>query len=198
MIVKEGFGELKLLSTESMVLILWWDLHSAIIWPLVQYLIPLIQLLCLFSISYFLHPHCHLHSPTSSWHNQQTTMLTLEISSSGYGGHIVGDGRDVGVEVQFLEHTSPEKEAQQCSSFPVKKWTYWNLLLTYGNLVVVSLLYYKNIGTKLSIFQYICIDHHGSSWDLLSMSLVLNYYPEKGGLLCNNRLEELITYCHLW
>ena len=145
MIVKEGFGGLKLLSTESMVLILWWDLHFAIIWPLIflclhhclhhclllhlyhlwwaeslQYLIPLIQLLCLFSISYFLHPHYHLHSPTSSWHNKQSAMLTLEISSSRYGGHIVGDGRDVGVEVEFLEHTSPEKEAQQCSSLPVK------------------------------------------------------------------------------
>ena len=35
MIVNEGFRGLKLLSTKSMVLILWWDLHFAIIWPLV-------------------------------------------------------------------------------------------------------------------------------------------------------------------
>ena len=59
-------------------------------------------------------------------------------------------------------HQSLSSVRSQC---PSEKWTYWNILLTYGHLVFISLLYFKNIGTKLSIFQYICIDHH--RWQLL-------------------------------
>ena len=74
---------------------------------------------------------------------------------------------------------------------PSEKWTYWNLLLTYGNLDFVSLSYYKNINNKSSIFQNITIDD--SSWDLLSTSPVLKLLSQKGSLLCNNRLQEQIT-----
>ena len=77
---------------------------------------------------------------------------------------------------------------------PSEKWIYWNMLLTYGNLEFVSLHITRILTTNhlfFRIFTYVTIDD--SSWDLLSTNPVLKLLSQKGSLLCNNRLQELIT-----
>ena len=55
---------------------------------------------------------------------------------------------------------------------PSEKWTYWDLLLTYTNLVFVHFyvpVYYGNFCIKPSIFKYIHID---STYDQLLQSII--------------------------
>ena len=59
---------------------------------------------------------------------------------------------------------------------PSEKWTYWYLLLTYKNLAH-RWQHLRSIINKLN--------------------MVINIL-ENGGSLYNNRLQELITLCHLW